>query len=1619
MKAFFFGCKKRRLVILLALFAVVICVAVCSILIGRRSAAAAVRSEELFLTEDSWRTSDDTSGEEGPENRHVMWQDGDGIADKLFVYNGASVADALARRPKILTVVAENGVANAVTLSCEEGASSAGSYVMVTATAKDGYRFADGSKTQLLIRITERPVVLEWAEDPLYYSGSPQVPSLSCSALAAGESDSVVFFDIKADSYGTDAGMYTARAELCGPGAGNYLAYGEEHPFEIKKARIAVEWRTENSENGPETAENVRVTWRKTDDGAADFVYNGYAGEQIQRYLSLGLSSADFRMGPLDGYADIVADGERTAYTSDGNFYSSDPSDAGTVLYFHAELRAEYRDNYAISENGSFAVHIVRRVVCIQPQDRTTTFGSGELLAAGAVLREGAELKAGDDRGGFWSYEGDSAEFLGSDGRSVGGALKLFLGAARSCEASDVKTDWAKPGVYDIEARFAEGEGTENLRLKNNYEVRAGTGTCTVTYAQIEQIGAEQGVWRREEQCGEGYLAEITGAALRFSGGVGISDAEISYALVSYDGESQADECLYEGGAAVPYLLKSGGTWRIRVTVAAPYHETPQEAWYLDVTLSGGPVRIKLQSSLEFSYGEEPSVDWDNEIAVSDWLKTQISERILAIYGYQEGAKALLAEVTFGIAEAKTSASGNLCAGTYSLTAEWGEREKILLISDRGGTADRMTVVPKSVKLQWTDRDSEYETELSEGQIFVPYGSDPFSVSMQIEVGGILPGDRIENFGHWHSTYDPPEEGFLPVGSYYIWLTESKIEGADAENYALTFSHDFLEIRIVPLEIGGRLKKPDWHETFRYDGTEKRPTVPIVFSDGSIPFTAADYELFYSDNVNAGIAKMTVVARGNFTGEETFEFEIVRRKIEAIISGDPVYNAEPQDAAVMFSDAESRLSEAALLALLTKDGAFYSLAYGGFPGAESHIAAGRYRVEVFLTNSAAKNFEITATTGDFTIEQAEYRVVTEGFGDRNAVYNGNPNPYAPEVHVFGVDGTEIPLVGRPECIYTCAHETVAAEETSHAGIYSAELFFSVPKNANYRAPAMPSATLIVSPRRVIAEIGGEKPYNGKAQSAEVAFFDGESVPQGALARPLEELIGTQYIICYEGRAVPINAGTYSASVALTGDAMRDFLIETRGSFRIEKAENAWVTEYARCGWARVHQEAAAETLPAAQFGSAVLGYYTDEACTREYFGSFDRATPKGTYYVKATVPETENYTGLSERYSFVVTEHGERIDGSKGGEALARTAGWHWEKAGDGFVATAYWICEENCGWTEQERLIAERGVAIPGTCVLPGSVTYSAVSERNGSVSSSYTEILPAYGHCWKISGQNWDLTQKKAAEIGFVCSNSGCTEQRTVRKAAEIEASQEATCTSDGYVRYFAVIGIDLLANGEGDRSADRFQNGEAAWTVYCVESIPATGHDYAAVFDWSFRETGVWVCTSAVLICKNDTNHRLAVDVTTAEETEPATCETEGIERRIAYAECGGKTFSDLREKKIPATGHRYGAPIWNWEPDGDGWTASASFVCETCGHTEILTDVASEKQSEERGEENTVFTAEVVFQGENYREDKIFPTRRSGMGSGAVMISTAVAFLIAFGAVCGARAAARQTARRKKR
>lgn len=201
------------------------------------------------------------------------------------------------------------------------------------------------------------------------------------------------------------------------------------------------------------------------------------------------------------------------------------------------------------------------------------------------------------------------------------------------------------------------------------------------------------------------------------------------------------------------------------------------------------------------------------------------------------------------------------------------------------------------------------------------------------------------------------------------------------------------------------------------------------------------------------------------------------------------------------------------------------------------------------------------------------------------------------------------------------------------------------------------------------------------------------------------------------------------------------------------------------------------------------------------------------------------------------------------------------------------------------------------------------------------------------------------------------------TVEHTAEAVAAVAPTCTKDGSKAYWHCTSCGKYF---ADEACTQEIQDIDTWKV-----VPATGHAYGEpAFRWSADGK---TCT-VTFTCGNDASHVevLNAQVTSAVKTAP-TCTEMGVTTYTAQVTFQDETYTNTLElTDIPATGHAYGEPAFQWSADGK--TCTVTFTCgndET--HVEVLdAEVTSNLKTAPTCTEKgvTVYTAKVTFEGKDY-------------------------------------------------
>ena len=156
-----------------------------------------------------------------------------------------------------------------------------------------------------------------------------------------------------------------------------------------------------------------------------------------------------------------------------------------------------------------------------------------------------------------------------------------------------------------------------------------------------------------------------------------------------------------------------------------------------------------------------------------------------------------------------------------------------------------------------------------------------------------------------------------------------------------------------------------------------------------------------------------------------------------------------------------------------------------------------------------------------------------------------------------------------------------------------------------------------------------KAYDGNAVSVPEYTTSGSD---GKVTTKWQENTGSADAPKWEDlKSAPSKVGTYRVVIELAGNDNYKPASATL-DFTISKADNAWAKELSIKGWK--YNETANVPSATAKYGDVVYTYSDSKD------GTYTSEVPKnaGTYYVKATVAGTENYTGLESVVPFKIAK---------------------------------------------------------------------------------------------------------------------------------------------------------------------------------------------------------------------------------------------------------------------------------------------------------------------------------------------------------------------------------------------
>lgn len=193
---------------------------------------------------------------------------------------------------------------------------------------------------------------------------------------------------------------------------------------------------------------------------------------------------------------------------------------------------------------------------------------------------------------------------------------------------------------------------------------------------------------------------------------------------------------------------------------------------------------------------------------------------------------------------------------------------------------------------------------------------------------------------------------------------------------------------------------------------------------------------------------------------------------------------------------------------------------------------------------------------------------------------------------------------------------------------------------------------------------------------------------------------------------------------------------------------------------------------------------------------------------------------------------------------------------------------------------------------------------------------------------------------------------------------------------------------------KAADKTADG-VKYVVTTTEAKEAGKHAYTGAWTWTEVKddngnvTGYTASVTGVKcsVCDNEpTEDQIKVNVVKdTENSKAATCTEKGKDVYTATAtvtDADGKEIgtltADPKEVDLPALGHKYGEPTWNWaKGENNTYTATATFTCANDEKHVKTVDAKVTEKSEgatctEAGK--ITYTATVTFEGKEYTDSK---------------------------------------------
>lgn len=264
----------------------------------------------------------------------------------------------------------------------------------------------------------------------------------------------------------------------------------------------------------------------------------------------------------------------------------------------------------------------------------------------------------------------------------------------------------------------------------------------------------------------------------------------------------------------------------------------------------------------------------------------------------------------------------------------------------------------------------------------------------------------------------------------------------------------------------------------------------------------------------------------------------------------------------------------------------------------------------------------------------------------------------------------------------------------------------------------------------------------------------------------------------------------------------------------------------------------------------------------------------------------------------------------------------------------------------------------INASCTQNGSITYVASVEFNGvPYSDEKVKVLHQTGHSYLAPEFIWSVDYNTCDAV-FKCVKNDDSKTMSCSISKVVTSPK---CTEDGNIEYTA--SVDFIGTHYSD-----VKN----------KPIDETGHNYfAPEFVWESDYSG---CQAKFTCIKNDDTKILDCSVSVV--TNDSNCVSDGAKVYTASVSFNGVDYTDVKSVPIPATGHAYKPPVFDWNDDYT--VCKAKFSCQRNDDAQVVNctiiTVVDEPTCTKDG--GITYTATAKFNGVSYTDSKAKALDKTG-------------------------------------